>query len=958
MSFANPSVPGDKKILFPLAQRFSLAIFHAFSFIPQLFMDPASHFPLFRTILGICTGLFACDARAAAPMLGNPLSPENGSPRVAAIIPVGKTLVLPLLASDSDGDLLQFSVVSNNPKIMARVRTGCPLLKVHVSYAGDPNHLDEHMMPAPVPAFEGDMEFQLFRDATPITSGQMGGGAQAGFYDNLNFHRIVSDFVVQGGKLGVTGPGFSFAHEFRPELIFSGRGQLAMANSNGGYERGEVELDGDVRLGNFEPTNGSEFFVTIAQPRFLDFKHTIFGQLIRGFDVLDKMATVPTNNDAPTVPVKMTNVSVVPAKSDATLMLSATDAGRATLTVTATDPSGAKATRTIVVTATKDHTNDPPLLRPIENLITPVGVAPSLPLQGFDLEHDYLLYGIASVSFDGRAQIASNFTPRSTAGFQGLAVGVAGFNDPLLNAVGTPANPFAPFDAYRFQVAEIAYGDRAISARSVAIEGTAGSALDGIILAEFQDGDPAGTPLNFTATVNWGDGSEQQASTGTSPIKIERSTTSPGGFVVKGTHTYTKPGVFMIETIIDGTPGATDRVRGQAVISASGTPLRAVGVEVENAGPTVRDRLLASFSDSAPGVRAEDFLAQIDWGDGKTSVGKVEATGQGQFVVLGRHTYRDAETFAVYVHLSRTSPDAAQAVAWSRVKLSGFKSRRHLPPFPAAHLVGQISQAFDGNNSPIPLTEKTGHGADAETRFAVSIVVVNAGNVASKEGKLRFYLSKDQKLNTKKIDRSGSAEDSPADIPLPIGTFTDGNLPVLQPGGGLRYNLVKTTGSDGSLLDLRLVAPKGESGASYFILAHLDYSDPLADQLPISKDITFGRINGIIVTKTAVAVTEAAGSTRSRSFKVVLDGRPRANVKLPLARSNEQVTIDQTELVFTKANWDTPQTVTVTANDDVTQESTTTTNITIGPAESDDSSWDGMSGGPVTAFVTDNDTAP
>jgi hypothetical protein len=123
--------------------------------------------------------------------------------------------------------------------------------------------------------------------------------------------------------------------------------------------------------------------------------------------------------------------------------------------------------------------------------------------------------------------------------------------------------------------------------------------------------------------------------------------------------------------------------------------------------------------------------------------------------------------------------------------------------------------------------------------------MVNAGNVASKEGKVRFYLSKDEHLNTTKIDRPGSGEDSPADIPLTIGTFADGNLPVLQPGGGLRYNLVKTTGSDGSPLDLRLVAPKGQNGASYFILAHLDYSDPLADQLPISKDVTFGRINGI-----------------------------------------------------------------------------------------------------------------
>src|SRR4030095_11753370 len=170
---------------------------------------------------------------------------------------------------------------------------------------------------------------------------------------------------------------------------------------------------------------------------------------------------------------------------------------------------------------------------------------------------------------------------------------------------------------------------------------------------------------------------------------------------------------------------------------------------------------------------------------------------------------------------------------------------------------------------------------------------------------------------------------------------------------------LQTNGADGSALDLRWVAPKGESGASYFILAHFDYSDPLADHLPISKDVTFGRINCIIVNKTAVGVHEAAGSTRSRSFKVVLDGKPRADVKLPLTRSDEtQVTIDKTDLVFTKANWDTPQTVTVTARDDDTRALATTTRIGIGPAESEDSSWDGMSGSSVTVFVTDNDPAP
>ena len=299
---------------------------------------------------------------AALPVLADPLASENGSVRVLPTIPVGKTLVLPLLASDADGDVLDFTVTSSNPKIMARVRTGCPILKIHASYTGDPG-----ASPNPWPAFEGDMEFQLFRDVTPATVGSIGGAGQAGFYENVIFHRVVPGFGFRGGDKTGTGsgePGFSSIHEYRPELIFSGRGQLAMEHSKGGYERGTA-FGSQILLGNFDPTNSSQFFVTTAQPRTLDFLHTIFGQLLRGFDVLDKVVAVPRNaNDRPNVDVKMTMVAVVPGKSDATLLLSATAAGTATLTVTARDPSGALAVRRIVVTARKDDTNDPPLLRP------------------------------------------------------------------------------------------------------------------------------------------------------------------------------------------------------------------------------------------------------------------------------------------------------------------------------------------------------------------------------------------------------------------------------------------------------------------------------------------------------------------------------------------------------------------------------------------------------------------
>lgn len=902
-------------------------------------------------------------AQAASPVLEDPLSKENGVSRVAPKIPVGKTLVLPLLASDADGEVLSLTVSSSNPKIMARVRSGCPVLKIHASYAGDPNALDGDGSPAPSAAFEGDMEFQLFRDATPLTSGIIGGAAQAGFYDNLIFHRVIPGFIIQGGDPAGTGsgnPGFTFRHEFRPELIFSGRGQLAMANSNGGYERG-TPFSSFIQLGSFDPTNSSQFFVTTGQPRHLDFMHTIFGQLVRGFDVLEKVSAVPRGTgDKPTVPVKMVPVGVKTDGNDATLLLSAQAPGTATLTVTATDPAGNKAVRTIAVQAKKDTVNDPPLLRPVPALVSPVGVSPSLNLSMVDLERDYPVFGIASANGGitkgtvGTAQIARSFNPRNSAGLQHFAVGVAGFNDPRVNATASAANPFAPFDAYRFQGVDIGYGDRAIVSEARPVTGTAAAGITGEVLAEFQDADSGGLPTDFVATVNWGDGSAQEQNIDAVPhVTIEPSPTRPGAFVVRGSHTYAKAGVYLVEVIVDSTLGATATTLGQASIAAAGQSLQAAGVEVKQVGAALKSRIVATFSDATAGVIEGDFSARVDWGDGKAGAGKVRQVGAGRFVVEGSHTYADPETFAVNVHIARQSPTPATAVAWSRVSLSGFNAPAHLPPFDAAHLVGQFSTVRDANGVELLFKDTQGKGADSVTRFTVSIVIFNSGNLPSKAGKIRFYLSKDGAFNKDAVDRPGTANDTPADIPLKIGTFEEGLLPALEPNTAVSYSLAPASGTTP---DLRLTAPAGQTGSGYFILAHFDYSDPLIDQMPASKDVLFGRINGILVNKRSLAVTEAPTQTPTASFTVVLDGKPSADVKLKLALSPAgDVTADKTELVFTPDNWSKAQKVTVSAVNDTTKDGTKTTLISIGPAESTDTAWAGMDGGSVRVVSLDDE---
>jgi peptidyl-prolyl cis-trans isomerase B (cyclophilin B) len=117
----------------------------------------------------------------------------------------------------------------------------------------------------------GTIRLQLFADKTPKTCANFEKLATEGYYNGLKFHRVIADFMIQGGCPrgdGRGGPGYTFADEFHPELRHDRPGILSMANAG-------------------PNTNGSQFFITHVPCPHLDGKHTVFGCVIEGQDVVN-----------------------------------------------------------------------------------------------------------------------------------------------------------------------------------------------------------------------------------------------------------------------------------------------------------------------------------------------------------------------------------------------------------------------------------------------------------------------------------------------------------------------------------------------------------------------------------------------------------------------------------------------------------------------------------------------
>lgn len=309
----------------------------------------------------------------AAPTLG---------PIVDANFFSGAPIQVALNGADADGDALTFSVENDpdNPNIIAEVRaTTNRTLVLRIDFRDAT--AEEALLGITDDAVDGELVFQLFEDLTPEVTNRIIQLVNEGFYNGLIFHRVIDNFVIQGGDPlgdGTGGSGISFDDQYHADLQHTVSGLLSMAKSS-------------------DDTNDSQFFITEGPQRNLDFNHSIFGMLVVGEDIRDAISNTPVGaGDKPLRDAIIVSAEIIQDTSNQVLTIKAADGytGSATITVTVDDGNGGTAQQTFTVNATPDQNENRPFLNnaPLQIDATANGGAVTYQFQSTDVDGGPLAY--------------------------------------------------------------------------------------------------------------------------------------------------------------------------------------------------------------------------------------------------------------------------------------------------------------------------------------------------------------------------------------------------------------------------------------------------------------------------------------------------------------------------------------------------------------------------------------
>lgn len=307
--------------------------------------------------------------RRPAPASGTPAEFLEGrtllttAPVLEAISDVtllsGSPLHLSLNASDVDGGELTFSATSTNSSVETSVPDGNRSLRLTVQ---------DH----------GVMEFELFEQRAPRATTQIITLAESGFYNGSIFHRVIDNFVLQGGDpngdpIGTGGSSLGdFDDQFHVDLQHNTDGILSMAKSA-------------------DDTNDSQFFITEGAQRHLDSNHTVFGHLTSGDTVREAISEVDTGvGDRPVTDVIITSAEIFTDLNSGVLMLKAPEGftGSTTITVTVTDPDGNAHQQSFNVNIQADANDNQPWLAELPSIRTLVDTPTGFDLESIDVEGD------------------------------------------------------------------------------------------------------------------------------------------------------------------------------------------------------------------------------------------------------------------------------------------------------------------------------------------------------------------------------------------------------------------------------------------------------------------------------------------------------------------------------------------------------------------------------------------
>ena len=374
---------------------------------------PTWVFPTGEDLLGL-QSLQTLSQRAGVPI------PTSDQPTFEPVgnlsVAIGSPLHVPIDAYDPGGGPLTVSVSVADPTLLeATVLTGNRSIRIDMNGYGD-------------------MVFQLFEDRAPIASGRIADLADSGFYDGIIFHRVVDNFVIQAGDPLGNGTGGSslpnIDDDFHPDLQHNREGVLSFAKTT-------------------DDTNNSQFFITETPTRNLDFNHSIFGQLVEGFDVREAISETAVNNASSNKPINDVVINTIDVFNDTengVVMLKPTGnrTGTTNVTFTVTDANGNTFSETVSVNVVADTVNSRPFLGPIAPTVTvPSGGPGTLQLTSIDVEGDSVFYTARSASPAANGTVSVNSTTglvtvTPAAGFTGQIVANVGVSGAAISASATP----------------------------------------------------------------------------------------------------------------------------------------------------------------------------------------------------------------------------------------------------------------------------------------------------------------------------------------------------------------------------------------------------------------------------------------------------------------------------------------------------------------------------------------